>query len=536
MAEINRIDVLIIGAGPAGLAAAIRTKQLLNQAGRSESVAVIEKSEKLGQHILSGLVFEPQALDELIPDWREKTDPFVTKALENKVEKDEAVLLPSQSAAIKLPEFVIPPYMKNHGKLILSGSEMVRWLAKEAEALGVKIYPGFSATEVIYDGNRVTGVRLGERGLDREGDRQVNYVPSEVIQAKVTVFGEGSLGQLAEDVIARNGLDRGRNPQVRSVGVKEIVKLPVDHAFGANHVIHTFGYPVSSVFGGGTLYSLDKQTVAVALVLGLDWKYADLNPQQELQRFKEHKYIHKFLEGGETIAYGAKTLPEGGYFSLPQPYADGALIVGDAAGFTDVRKLKGWHNAMRSGTLAGEAIAKAIERDDFSAASLKTYDDLLQVSPVIADLKKGKNYRQVFSKGRSVYVGAPLSVLQGLIPGRIKTEPDYESFTRARLNRKHDGGIDRLTGVALSGTIHREEEPPHITFSDSAKCAGCFGKYGVNPCVYFCPAEVYCLADGEVTINASNCLHCQTCRTKCPEQVIQWRVPEGGEGPKYKAM
>jgi electron-transferring-flavoprotein dehydrogenase len=536
MAGINQIDVLFIGAGPAGLAGAIRTKQLLNQAGRTESVAVIEKSEKVGQHILSGLVFEPQALDELIPNWREKDDPFVTKALGNLVQKDEAILLPNRSAAIKLPHSIVPAYMRNKGKIILSGSEMVRWLTKEAEALGVKIYPGFSATEVLYDGSRVKGVRLGERGLDREGGHQVNYVPSESIEAKVTVFGEGSLGQLAEDVIKRNGLGRNRNHQIRSVGVKEIIKLPSDSEFGANHVIHTFGYPLPGVFGGGTLYSLDKNTVAVALVLGLDWKYADLSPHQELQLFKSHKYIRRLLDGGETVAYGAKTLPEGGYFSLPQPYTDGALIVGDAAGFTDVRKLKGWHNAMRSGTLAGEAIAKAIERDDFSATSLKTYDDLLQASPVIADLEKGKNYRQVFSKGRSVYIGAPLSVLQGLIPGRIKTEPDYESLTRARLNRKHEGGLDRLTGVALSGTIHREEEPPHITISDPGKCAGCVGKYGVNPCVYFCPAEVYCLADGELTINASNCLHCQTCRTKCPEQVIQWRVPEGGEGPKYKVM
>jgi electron-transferring-flavoprotein dehydrogenase len=535
VADFNKVDVLFIGAGPASLAGAIRAKQLLNEKGRTESVVVIEKSEKVGQHILSGLVFQPQALSELIPGWKEKDDPFVTRALGNEVKKDDTVFLMNKSTSIKLPEFIVPGFMKNEGNLILSGSEMVRWLAKEAEALGVKVYPGFSATEVLYEGNRVTGVRLGEKGLNREGARQVNYIPSEVVEAKVTVFGEGSLGQLAEDVVEKNGLSRGRNHQIWSVGVKEIVKLPEGNAFGTNHVLHTFGYPVSSVFGGGTVYSLDKNTVAVALVLGLDWKYADLSPQQELQRFKHHKYIRSILDGGETIAYGAKTLPEGGYYSLPQLYTDGALIVGDAAGFTDVRRLKGWHNAIRSGMLAGEAIAKAVESGDFSAGSLKVYEDLLQASPVMADLKKGKNYRQVFSKGGSVYLGAPLSQLQGLVGWKLKTEPDYATLTRARVNRECVG-LDRLSGVALSGTIHREEEPPHISISDPAGCIRCVEEYGVHPCVYFCPAEVYVLNDDELELNTSNCLHCQTCRDKCPKQVIQWRVPEGGEGPKYKVM
>ena len=536
MADTSRIDVLFVGAGPASLAGAIRTKQLLNAAGRPESVAVIEKSEKVGQHILSGLVFEPQALDELIPNWRENGDPFVARALQNEVERDDTLFLPNRSKALKLPEFIIPGYMRNKGKLILSGSEMVRWLAKEAEALGVRVYTGFAAVEVLYDGRRVKGIRLGEKGLDREGAKQVNYVPGESIEAKVTVFGEGSLGQLAQSVIEMNGLGRDRNHQVYSVGVKEIVKLPDSNEFGANHVVHTFGYPMPRVFGGGTLYSMDKNTVAVALVLGLDWKYGNLNPYQELQLFKSHEYVRKLLAGGETIAYGAKTLPEGGYHSLPQVYTDGALIVGDAAGFTDVRKLKGWHNAMRSGTLAGEAVARAIERDDFSATGLKTYDDLLQASPVMADLWKGKNYRQVFSKGGSVYVGAPLSLLQGLVPWRIKTELDHAALTGARLGREHNGGSDRLTGVALSGTIHREEEPPHITISDPGKCAECTAIYGVRACAYFCPAEVYSWDDDELVLNPSNCLHCQTCRAKCPEQVIQWHVPEGGEGPKYKVM
>jgi electron-transferring-flavoprotein dehydrogenase len=414
---------------------------------------------------------------------------------------------------------------------------MVGWLAKEAEALGVRVYPGFAATEVLYDGRRVKGVKLGARGLDREGRQQVNYVPGETIDAKVTVFGEGSLGQLAEDVIRHNGLATETNPQVYSVGVKEIIKLPDGNAFGPNHVVHTFGYPLPRVFGGGTIYSMNHNTVAVALVMGLDWKNADLNPYLELQRFKAHPYIAKLLEGGEPIAYGAKTLPEGGYFSLPQPYTDGALIVGDAAGFTDVRKLKGWHNAMRSGMLAGDAVAQAVAADDFSEAGLKVYDDLLQASPVIRDLRKGRNYRQVFSKGGSVYVGAPLSLLQGLVPWRIGSEPDFTALKkRALLNRESNGFSDRLTGVALSGTLHREEEPSHITIAEPDTCVQCGDIYGARACVSFCPGEVYEFVDGQLVIAPSNCLHCQTCRAKCPEQVILWHVPEGGEGPKYKAM
>ena len=535
MTTTNKVDVLFVGGGPAGLSGAIKLKQLLNARGRTASVAVIDKAEKHGQHVLSGLVFEPEALAELIPDWKERKDPFVTKALAGEVRVDDTLFL-TKSRAIKLPEWIVPPYLRHHGNLVLSGAEMVRWLVGEAEALGVRVYSGFAATGVLYGASGVRGVKLGDKGLDREGHPQVNFVPGEEIEAKVTVLAEGSLGQLAEDVVEKMGLNRGRIHQIQSLGVKEVIKLPADNAFGANHVVHTFGFPLADVFGGGTLYSLDKNTVAVALVLALDWKYADLSPQQELQVFKSHPYVRKALEGGEVIAYGAKTLPEGGYFALPQPYTDGALLVGDAAGFTDVRKLKGWHNAMRSGMLAAQAVAAAIERNDFSAGTLQRYGELLEASPVVADLKRGKNYRQMFTKGRNVYFGAPLSLIQRLVPGRIKTEPDHLGTKRVLLKRDYRGGYDRLSDVALSGTIHREEEPSHISISDPDGCARCLREFGVHPCAYFCPADVYRFEEGELVLNPSNCVHCQTCRHKCPHQVIQWRVPEGGGGPKYKIM
>ena len=362
MTGTNKVDVLFVGGGPAGLSGAIKLKQLLNAAGRTESVAVIDKADKAGQHVLSGLVFEPQALTELIPDWKESKDPFVTRALAARWRRTTRFLpdqVPGDQAARSGSS------RRTCATTATWCSPAARWSAGSSarrRLSGSGSTPASPPPRCSTAESGVRGVRLGDKGLDREGHQQVNFVPGEAIEAKVTVFAEGSLGQLAEDVVKRKGLATGGIHQIQSLGVKEIIKLPPDNAFGANHVVHTFGFPLPDVFGGGTLYSLDKNTVAVALVLALDWKYADLNPQQELQVFKSHTYVAKLLEGGEVIAYGAKTLPEGGYYALPQPYTDGALIVGDAAGFTDVRKLKGWHNAMRSGMLAAEAIATAIER------------------------------------------------------------------------------------------------------------------------------------------------------------------------------
>ncbi len=538
--ELNKVDILFVGAGPASLAGAIKLKQLLNEKGRKESVVVIEKADKLGQHNLSGAVFEAHVLDELLPGWRERKDAFVTKTHGNEVKADETVFLFGQDSFIRLPEGVVPKYLRHKGDYTLSISEMVNWLAGIARELGVEIYTGFAARELIIHDGVVKGVKLGDKGLDKEGHKQSNYIPGDIIQAKVTVLGEGSLGQLAEDMVQKLKLDKGKNHQIHSVGVKEILRLPAEgNKFGNNRVIHTMGYPSrANVFGGGTLYSMGENLVAVAVILALDWPYADLNPQKELQLFKSHAFVKKLIEGGEAIAYGAKTLPEGGYYSLPRPYMGGGIIIGDDAGFTSARKLKGLHYAIKSGMLAAEAIAKAVEAQDFSEKSLKAYEGLLNSSFIVEDLKAGRNYRQLFSKTGpfGLYAAAPLSLVQQFFPVRLGTGPDYKTMRRQKLGRKDVGGIDRLTDVSLSGTVHREDEPSHITITDPAQCASCAELYGTHPCEHFCPGEVYRFEEDNLILSPSNCLHCQTCRIKCPRQVIKWVVPEGGDGPKYKVM
>jgi electron-transferring-flavoprotein dehydrogenase len=538
--ELTKVDVLFIGAGPACLAGAIKLKQLLSQKGMNHSVVVIEKAEKIGQHHLSGAIFEARVLDELLPGWQSnKSDKFVSKLLASRITRDELYFLKSKDMAFRVPDFFIPPSLRNMNALAVSISELVGWLAGIATELGVEIYTGFAAKEIVVEDGRVKGVKLGEKGLDRERSPLPNHLPGEVIEAKVTVLGEGSAGLLAEGVVKRFNLNAERNPQIYAMGVKEIIRLPEENSFGANRVIHTLGYPLpSDVYGAGSIYSMRDNLVAVALVMSLDWRYADLNPQQELQSFKSHSMIKGFLEGGVVMAYGAKTFPEGGFYSVPQLVADGVVIVGDAAGLTNAKKRKGLHYAIKSGIAAGEAIYSAIERQDFTAESLSKYHDLLKDCFVMKELYASRNYRQIFARtGRlGYYLGAPLSFFQSWVPGRLSTRPDYEGMQRVRLERQHTGVIDRLTAVSLSGTTHREDEPSHITFLEASHAESCFKEFGCHPCACFCPAEVYRFQDDKPILSPSNCLHCQTCRLKCPKQLIKWEVPEGGGGPRYRIM
>lgn len=542
MDALNKMGVLFVGAGPASLAGAIRLKQLLNQNGRSESVVVVEKADRLGQHNLSGAVFEADVLDELIPDWRQRKDRFVVKMLANRVERDEMFFLLADRLAIRVPEILVPSSMRHKGDYIISVSELVNWLAGIARALGVEIYTGFAAREIVVNDGFVTGIKLGDKGLDKDGKIQSNYTPGGTLEAKVTVLGDGSLGMLSEQLVERFNLGEGRNPRAYAVGVKEIITLPEKNSFGTSRVIHTAGFPnklfTPDVFGGGAMYSLGENTVAILLIMGLDWRYCDLNPQRELQLFKSHRFVNRVIKGGEVVTYGAKTIPEGGYYSLPELVTNGAILIGDAAGLVNVRKLKGLHYAIKSGMIAAEAIFRAIEQEDFSKRSLKVYKEGLEESFVMKDMHRARNYKQVFAKaGRAgVYIGALLSFIQQWIPLRLGAKPDYKGITKAKLRRQYTDGIDRLADVSLSGASHREDQPSHIVILDPEECIACREEYECHPCESFCPGEVYRFEEGGIMLSPSNCLHCQTCWAKCPHQNIEWMVPEGGGGPKYKVM
>ena len=450
MGDLNKVDILFIGAGPASLAGAIKIKQLLNEAGRSESVVVIEKAAKPGQHNLSGAVFEAQVLDELIPDWRKSEDKFVTGMLANQVHWDEVVFLSGEKRYYKIPEMLVPQAMRHHGNYVISVSEMVAWLTDIALKLGVEIYHGFAAKQVIYENNRVIGVRLGDKGLNKEGNKLNNYVAGETIESKVTVLGEGSAGQLAADLIRNYNLDAGKNPQIYSLGVKEVIKLPPNNNFGTNHVIHTLGYPLpASVFGGGAIYSMGNNHIAVALIIGLNWRYCNLNPQRELQLFKSQPIIRSFIKDGRVVAYGAKTIPEGGYYSLPKLVADGALIIGDDAGLTSVKKLKGLHYAIKSGIAAAETIFQAVKAQDFTQRVLNNYQERLDNSFVMKEIRAARNYRQVFTRA-GLYGGLPLSFIQSWFPFKLSTKPDYEGMRITQLIQNDEvAGIDRSTAVKL---------------------------------------------------------------------------------------
>ncbi len=534
MTDLDQIDALFVGAGPASLAGAIRLKQLLKENGRSESVVVIEKAGKPGRHNLSGAVFESAVLDELLPGWRESRDRFVVRALANEVERDDLYYLPNARNSIRIPDAIVPRAMRHKGDLLVSVSELVGWLAGVAADQGVEVYPGFAAREVLFEDDWVKGVRLVDRGVDREGRRQSNFVPGERLSAGVTVLGEGSLGPLAEQVIRRFELDRGRNARLVSLGVKEIIRLPAGNTFGSKRAVHSTGFPNLGTFGGGTIYSMGENLVAVALVLGLDWKYADLNPHHELQVFKSHKLVREWLEGGKVVEYGAKTLPEGGYHAVPELATNGALLIGDDAGLTNVEKLKGLHYAIKSGMLAAEAIYAAIERGSLARDELRNYESLLNESFVMKDLAAAHNYRQVFAKA-GPHLGAPLSLVQRWLP-RLSSRPDSESLKPRRFKTIKVDGVDRLSDVSFSGTHHREEAPSHIVVADTALCAECKARFGLYPCEAFCPGEVYSAINGRLVLNPSNCLHCQTCRDKCPYENVIWQVPEGGDGPMYRSM
>ncbi|MBF0569262.1 MAG: 4Fe-4S dicluster domain-containing protein [Candidatus Omnitrophica bacterium] len=514
-------DVLVIGAGPAGLAAAIRLKQGFKRAGKDAAVLVIDKAASPGNHCLSGAVFEPACLDELLPGWRERPDSFLSQM--SPVKRDEMYFLTSR-AALRVPSALVPRGMHHKGDQIVSLSRLTAWLAGVAEKEGVEIYTGLSASSLIWDGSAVRGVTLVDVGLGKDGKPKENFAKGEEVLAKVTVLADGSRGGLSREYAARLGGQQ--NPQAYSIGIKQILRLPKQNNFGPCRSIHTLGFPNRpDVFGGGFFYSMGPDQVTAGLVLGLDWKYTDLNPHNEFELLKTHPFVADLLKGSEVIAAGAKTIPEGGFFSLPKLWTEGALLVGDAAGFLNMEKIKGIHYAILSGMAAADAII---------GGDLSAYQANLETRGVLRDMRHAKNFRAGFQWG--LFAGMPLSQVQAFIPFRIGMAPDH-AWTKkgVRLDRKFTPTVNRAMAASLSGTMHREDEPSHLVIADPKACERCGRDFG-SPCTEFCPMEVYSRKTDGLHVSATNCVHCGTCSVKCPLQNITWNPPEGGEGPKYTMM
>ncbi len=553
--EVLETDVLVVGGGPAGLAAAIRFKDLLDAHNKTASpkleasVMVVEKGAEIGAHSLSGAVLDPSSLAELIPDFKAKGAP-----VETAVTEDHVYML-TGGGQFRLP--IVPPPLQNHGNYVISLNQLVKWLGAQAEARGIDVLAGFPAAEVLYEGDRVVGVRTGDKGIDKHGQRKSNFEAGVDLRAKVTILAEGARGSLTKQLVPRLKLDAGRFPQVYTLGVKELWEVPKGRlARGA--VLHTMGFPLGSeTFGGGFVYGFTEERVSVGLVVGLDYRDPFLDPHGLFQRYKEHPLLRRLLEGGKMVRYGARTITEGGWYSIPRPYADGVLLVGEAAGYLNAMRLKGIHLAIKTGMLAAETALDALVAGDTSATRLKAFEDKVAGSSVKRELWKVRNFHQGFKHG--LLWGLIHSGLQMATGGRglvdpmtpskgyaeIETLDDYyddgvrrESFERKKVDGKLT--FDRLTDVYHSGTKHDEDQPAHLHVADTTVCeTRCREEYG-NPCEKFCPAAVYEMVpkadtakDLRLQINFSNCVHCKTCDVMDPYQIITWVTPEGGGGPRY---
>ncbi len=549
----NKIPVLIVGAGPAGLAAAIQLKLLKPDI----DVCVIEKAADLGNHNLSGAVLEDQPLhsllDAAVPGWQETED--AKNVLANRIGKDNIMFLLGRKLAfniffaIKLAKVFHLGFgqMIHTGDYSVSISKLTKWLGQIAKDLGAEVLTGFAAEDIIIDESTgaVTAVKLVSQGLDKEGNKQPNFAEGEIINADFVVLAEGCDGLLTEKFIEKANLKR-QSPQLYSIGVKELIKVSSEQykKFTSERVVHAMGYPIwtplvgPGMFGGGIVYAGADEHLSVGMIVGADWKYHNFNPQDALTNFKEHKFVKQFIDGGTVVEAGAKMIPEGGYYAIPRDRQTrcigkaNCVITGDSAGFVNMLKIKGLHNAIDSGMQAAKAIAETFDNPERTAVK---YTELIDRSNVAKEMKSAKNFRQTVAEFGPLQ-GMPLSVFGELLP-KFDIEEDYKAMTTTRYRLRPNQQFDKDTFTAVAATEHREEQPSHLRIIDPDICAQkCAPKFA-SPCITFCPAGVYETIDDRLkAANPSNCLHCKTCQRKCPFDNIRWAVPEGTGGPRYKRM
>jgi electron-transferring-flavoprotein dehydrogenase len=542
-------DVLVVGAGPAGLACALHLARLIrrhNESGAKpelspDSIYVLEKGREIGAHQLSGAVLDPRALAELIPD-------FATSAPLDTPVTDDAAYFLTASHAWKLP--ITPPPLRNHGNYVVSINKLVKWLGGLVEQAGVNIFTQFAGAQLIYEGDAIAGVITEDKGRDKDGKPKDNFTPGYELRAKVTVLAEGPRGSLTKKLVAEKNL-AGLNPQVYSIGVKELWEVPPGR-ISPGWVAHTLGWPLdSSMYGGGWVYGMRENRVSLGLVTGLEYHNPRFDPHEAFQRFKMHPFVRRILEGGKLVRYGAKTVPVGGWYSIPRTYLDGCLIIGDSASLLNAQRLKGIHMAIKSGMLAAETILDSLRAQDYSAAKLSAFRRKLDESWIASELRAVRNFHQSFQHG--LWRGLAHTAVQYVTGGRGLIDPmrmpaGYEQYhkldgagpTPPRFQGDGVLTFDRLTDVYHSGTRHEEDQPCHLHVLDLNICVGrCVTEYG-NPCQYFCPAAVYEMVEDKggrrLKINFSNCVHCKTCDIADPYQIIDWVPPEGGGGPNYEGM